>query len=61
MAKFAIGDAVDQNRSGSGVVVAVFTTTDGDLRYAIDHEGVLQFAMESSLVPHLDSHDSSKS
>jgi len=54
MAKFAIGDVVDQPRGHTGVIVAVFTTNDGELRYAVDHEGALQFPLETGLVPHKD-------
>jgi hypothetical protein len=52
MAKFSIGEVVDQPKGHSGVIVAVFTTTDGELRYAVDHEGELQFPSETSLVLH---------
>ena len=52
MAKFAIGDVVDQTKGRAGVIVAVFTTNDGELRYAVDNEGALQFPLETSLVPH---------
>jgi hypothetical protein len=53
MAKFSIGDIVDEPKGrSSGVIVAVFTTTDGELMYAVDHEGELQFPSETSLVMH---------
>ena len=39
MPKFAIGDIVDNDKSNTGVIVAVFTTTNGELRYAVEHEG----------------------
>jgi hypothetical protein len=56
MAKFAIGERVDKaadEREG-GVVIAVFPTTDGNFRYAVDVEGygALQFFAEESLVVH---------
>jgi hypothetical protein len=56
MSKFMIGDKVD-NATGnheSGVVVAVFSTDDGNFRYAVDMEGygALQFLTEERLVVH---------
>ena len=56
MSKFVIGDKVD-NATGdheSGVVVAVFSTDDGNFRYAVDMEGygALQFLTEERLVVH---------
>jgi hypothetical protein len=52
MPKFAIGDVVDNAKSSTGIIVAVFTTTNGELRYAVEHEGALQFLLEAELVPH---------
>ena len=52
MAKFAIGDTVAKGKSNSGKVVAVFTTVDGELRYAVENEGALQFVLEAELVPY---------
>jgi hypothetical protein len=54
MPKFAIGDRV-YNADGNlecGVVVAVFPTSDGKFRYAVDLEGygALQFLAEEKLV-----------
>ena len=51
MAKFAIGDFVAKGNS-TGKVVAIFTTTDGRLRYAIEDDGALQFVLESELAPY---------
>jgi hypothetical protein len=48
MAKFAVGDFVVKGKT-TGQVVAIFTTTDGELRYAIEDDGALQFAMENEL------------
>lgn len=54
MAKFAIGERVERATDDhqDGVVVAVFPTTDGDFRYAVDMEGygALQFFAEEKLV-----------
>jgi hypothetical protein len=52
MPKFAIGDIVENDKSNTGVIVAVFTTASGELRYAVEHEGALQFLLETELDPH---------
>jgi hypothetical protein len=56
MPKFAIGDRVDKATGDQegGVVVAVFSTDDGNFRYAVDMEGygALQFLTEEKLVVH---------
>jgi hypothetical protein len=56
MSKFAIGDKVDRATDDreSGVVIAVFSTDDGNFRYAVDMEGygALQFLTEERLVVH---------
>jgi len=56
MSKFAIGERVEKaadDREG-GVVIAVFPTTDGNFRYAVDMEGygALQFFTEEKLAVH---------
>ena len=53
MSKFAIGDKVDKaadDHHETGTVVAVFSTTDGHFRYAVDMEGygALEFFTEES-------------
>jgi hypothetical protein len=52
MAKFAIGDIVAKGKNNTGKVVAVFTTVDGELRYAVENDGALQFVLEAELVPY---------
>jgi hypothetical protein len=56
MSKFAIGDQVDKavDDHEAGTVIAVFSTTDGNFRYAVDMEGygALQFFNEEKLVVH---------
>lgn len=56
MPRFAIGEIVDKTADdhSCGVVVAVFPTTDGSYRYAIDAEGygALQFVSEERLISH---------
>jgi hypothetical protein len=59
MAKFAIGDKVDKaadDHHEAGTVIAVFSTTDGHFRYAVDMEGygALEFFIEEKLVVHAD-------
>jgi hypothetical protein len=58
MSKFAIGETVDKATDDheAGTVVAVFPTTDGNFRYAVDVEGygALQFFNEEKLVVHAD-------
>ena len=52
MSKFAIGDRVDKaaDDQEGGTVIAVFATTDGHFRYAVDTEGygALQFFAEEN-------------
>jgi hypothetical protein len=52
MAKFAIGDYVAKGKSSTGKVVAIFTTTEGNLRYAVENDGALQFILENELAPY---------
>jgi hypothetical protein len=49
MAQFALGDAVRTNNGGGGVVRAIFTTKDGELTYAVEKEGALDFVDETKL------------
>lgn len=51
MARFAIGDSVAKDKSHFGKVVAVFTTHDGQPRYALENEGYLEFRLETELSP----------
>ncbi|HJY91210.1 MAG TPA: hypothetical protein VNX23_02910 [Bradyrhizobium sp.] len=53
MSKFAIGDRVEATSDHKdGVVVAVFSTVEGNFRYAVDMEGygALQFLAEEKLI-----------
>ncbi len=56
MPKFAVGDAVERAAGENGVVVAIFTTTEGEPRYAVESEGTLQFVLETKLVSHQTEH-----
>ena len=49
MSKYAIGDVVKKHHGGSAVVRAIFTTMGGELRYAVENEGALDFVEEASL------------
>jgi hypothetical protein len=55
--KFAIGDKVDQafSNHAEGTVIAIFTNTAGDCRYAVELLGhrTVQIASESSLIAHV--------
>jgi hypothetical protein len=58
MGKFAIGEKVDNAADDHevGMVVAIFSTVEGNLRYAVDMEGygALQFFAVERLVVHAD-------
>jgi hypothetical protein len=47
MAKFALGDAVRKTKGGDGVIRAI--TRDGELTYAVEKEGALDFVEETKL------------
>jgi hypothetical protein len=49
MAKFAIGDVVKKDKGRTGTVRAVFTTMAGELCYAVEQEGALDFVEEAKL------------
>ena len=49
MTKFAIGDAVIKDKGGTGVVRAIFTTITGELCYAVEREGAVDFVDEDKL------------
>ena len=55
-AKFAVGDRVDQSPREKfvGTVKAVFTTREGETRYAVDVEdrGTLRLCSEHTIVLH---------
>ena len=51
MPKFAVGDTVEQASGENGAVVGIFTTDDGEPRYAVELEGALDFVVETKLVP----------
>ncbi len=50
MAKFTLGDVVTKNKGGDRVVRAFFTIKEGDLMYAVENEGALDFVDEAKLM-----------
>lgn len=52
MAKFAIGDSVAKDKDHSGKVAAIFTTVEGEPKYAVENEGALEFLLETELAPY---------
>jgi hypothetical protein len=51
MADYRIGETVKKAKGGNGVIRAIFTTMEGDRRYAVENEGALDFVDGASLVP----------
>jgi hypothetical protein len=51
MAKYAVGEVVIKDNSSRVVVRAIFTTEEGQLRYAVENEGALDFVEEARLSP----------
>jgi hypothetical protein len=51
MAKYTVGDVVTKDTKGSVVVRAIFTTIEGQLRYAVEDDGALDFIEEARLSP----------
>jgi hypothetical protein len=49
VAKFAIGDVVKKDKGSTGTVRAIFTTMAGELCYAVEHEGAVDFVEEAKL------------
>jgi hypothetical protein len=49
VAKFAIGDVVSRGKGKSGTIRAIFKTMAGELCYAIEHEGAVDFVEEAKL------------
>jgi hypothetical protein len=50
MAQFALGEVVGKKSGGDGVVRAIFTTNDGELTYAVEKDGALDFVDETKLL-----------
>lgn len=56
MAKYAIGDHVKTENGRSVVVRAIFKTFAGELCYAVEDEGALDFLEEARLSPSPEAH-----
>jgi hypothetical protein len=51
MAGYRIGETVKKAKGDTGVVRAIFTTMEGEQRYAVENEGALDFVDEASSSP----------
>jgi hypothetical protein len=51
MADYRIGETVKKAKGGAGVILAVFTTMEGERRYAVENDGALDFVDEANLSP----------
>jgi len=49
MAKFFVGDVIKKDKGRTGTIRAIFTTMAGELYYAVEHEGALDFVEEGKL------------
>ena len=56
MTRFQIGDVVSTDDGKAGIVRTIFTTVDGEPRYAVENEGALEFICESRLSPRPKAH-----
>jgi hypothetical protein len=51
MAGYKIGETVKKAKGGTGVIRAIFTTMEGEQRYAVENDGALDFVDEANLSP----------
>ena len=51
MGKYGIGDVVAKDCKSNVIVRALFKTVDGQVRYAVENEGALDFVEEDRLSP----------
>jgi hypothetical protein len=51
MVKYKIGDVVTKDNKSNVIVRALFKTVDGQVRYAVENEGALDFVEEDRLSP----------
>jgi hypothetical protein len=49
MGKYAIGDAVLKDNKTTVVIRAIFTTIEGELRYAVENDDAVDFVEEGRL------------
>jgi hypothetical protein len=50
MANFKLGQFVSKDKGGTAIVRAIFTTKEGELMYAVERDGVLDFIPERRLL-----------
>ena len=50
MANFKLGELVKKEKGGTAIVRAIFTTKEGELMYAVERDGALDFIPESRLL-----------
>ena len=51
MANFKLGELVKKDKGGAAIVRAIFTTKEGELMYAVERDGALDFIPERRLLP----------
>ena len=51
MANFKLGELVKKDKGGTAIVRAIFTTKEGELMYAVERDGALDFIPERRLLP----------
>ena len=47
MANFKLGELVKKDKGGTAIVRAIFTTKEGELMYAVERDGALDFIPEA--------------
>ena len=50
MANFKLGELVKKDKGGTAIVRAIFTTKEGELMYAVERDGALDFIPERRLL-----------
>ena len=55
MANFKLGELVKKDKGGTAIVRAIFTTKEGELMYAVERDGALDFIPERRLIPPISS------
>ena len=51
MANFKLGELVKKDKGGTAIVRAIFMTKEGELMYAVERDGALDFILERRLLP----------
>jgi hypothetical protein len=55
MANFKLGELVKKDKGGTAIVRAIFTAKEGELMYAVERDGALDFIPERRLLPAISS------